>query len=136
MSAATQKRMTADEFLAWAMEQPEGSRYELFAGQVIALSPERAMHGSVKANVAYSMMSAIRTNKLPCRAYIDRISVSANANTVYEPDIVVRYGDRLDGDAIEVTDPLIIVEVVSPPSVRRDTDIKLADYLHIPSIRR
>ena len=35
-------RMTADEFIPWAMAQPEGCRYELVAGQVVAMSPERA----------------------------------------------------------------------------------------------
>ena len=43
-------RMTVDEFLAWAMAQPEG-RFELVDGRVVAMAPERAgmrasRHGS------------------------------------------------------------------------------------------
>lgn len=34
--------MSADEFIAWAMTQSE--RYELVAGEVVAMAPERAEH--------------------------------------------------------------------------------------------
>ena len=36
--------MTADEFIAWVMRQPEGQRYELVAGEVVGMAPERAGH--------------------------------------------------------------------------------------------
>jgi Uma2 family endonuclease len=41
MSATAPARMTADEFIAWAMEQPEGEHYELVAGEVVSMAPER-----------------------------------------------------------------------------------------------
>jgi len=31
--------MTSDEFVAWAMEQPETGHYELVAGEVVARAP-------------------------------------------------------------------------------------------------
>ena len=46
-------RMTADEFLAWAMEQ-EG-RYELASGEVVAMAPERAAHSRAKLAVARAL---------------------------------------------------------------------------------
>jgi len=36
--------MTVDQFLGWAMAQPDGARYELMAGEVVAMAPERAAH--------------------------------------------------------------------------------------------
>jgi Uma2 family endonuclease len=135
MSAAAQKRMNADEFLAWAMEQPEGAHYELVAGQVVAMAPERATHGRIKARLARFIGNAIDAAGLPCETYIDSMAVRVNADTIYEPDVMVRCGTPLDENAIEVTDPLIIIEVVSPSSARRDTGSKLADYLSIASVR-
>ena len=135
MSAAAQKRMNADEFLAWAMEQPEGAHYELVAGQVVAMAPERAMHGMVKARLARFIGNAIDAAGLPCETYIDSMAVRVNADTIYEPDVMVRCGMSLDRNAIEVTDPIIVVEVLSPSSSKRDTGSKLADYLSIPSVR-
>ena len=40
-------RMTVDQFLAWAMVQPEG-RFELVDGAVVAVAPERAAHARLK----------------------------------------------------------------------------------------
>jgi Uma2 family endonuclease len=54
---------------------------------------------------------------------------------VFEPDALVRCGPRLDDDAIEVADPLIVVEVVSPSSSRRDSGGKLEGYFRLPSVR-
>ena len=50
MPAPVRKPMTSDEFIAWAMEQPDGERYELAAGEVVAMSPERLSHARVKAS--------------------------------------------------------------------------------------
>jgi len=48
MTALTKPRMTVDEFLAWAVEQP--GRYELFRGEVYAMSPENAGHAKAAYN--------------------------------------------------------------------------------------
>jgi Uma2 family endonuclease len=71
--------MTADAFIAWAMAQPEGCRYE--------------------------------------------------------PDALVRCGEQLDPDMVEVVDPLILVEVLSPGTRKVDTTPKLGDYFRLPSVR-
>lgn len=63
------------------------------------------------------------------------MSVRVDADTVYEPDALVRCGVRLDDDAIEMTDPLIVVEIVSPSSGRRDSGSKLEGYFRLPSVR-
>ena len=52
-----------------------------------------------------------------------------------EPDAIVRCGAPLDNNATEISDPLIVVEVVSPSSRKRDTGSKLRDYFRIPSVR-
>ena len=44
MPVAAKLRMTPDQFIAWTMQQPEGERYELVDGEVLAMAPERAGH--------------------------------------------------------------------------------------------
>lgn len=39
MAELKQLRFTADEFIAWAMEQPTG-RYELSNGRIVGMAPE------------------------------------------------------------------------------------------------
>jgi Uma2 family endonuclease len=63
------------------------------------------------------------------------MAVEIDDRTVYEPDALVRCGGPLDDDAIKITDPLIVVEVLSPSSQARDAGAKLADYVRLPSLR-
>ncbi len=52
----------------------------------------------------------------------------------YEPDALVNFGDRLDGNALAATNPVIIVEVLSPSTASADTGGKLAGYFQIASV--
>jgi Uma2 family endonuclease len=135
MSVTKPARMTADEFITWAMQQPEGQRYELVAGEVVGMAPECAAHARVKHRICEDLSQAIRAAELSCEAFPDGMSVRVDADTVYEPDALVRCGPRLDDDAVEVADPLIVVEVVSPSSASRDSSSKLEGYFRVPSIR-
>ena len=126
-------RMTADEFILWAMEQ-EG-RFELASGEVVAMAPERAAHARAKLAVARALGDAIRDGGLPCEAFTDGMAVRVDDATVYEPDASVRCGEPLDADAVEFCDPLVVVEVLSPSTRARDAGAKLADYFRLPSVR-
>ncbi len=127
--------MTADEFIAWAMEQPEGKRYELVAGEVVAMAPERVAHARTKFHFARRFADTVEAAGLPCEVFGDGMAVRVDATTIYEPDAMVRCGAPIDDNATEVTDPLIVVEVVSPSSHKRDSGSKLEDYFRIPSVR-
>jgi Uma2 family endonuclease len=135
MSASLPQRMTADEFIPWAMQQPEGKRYELVAGEVVAMAPERAAHARAKFHVARQLEDGGKAARLDCEVFGDGTAVRVDATTVYEPDALVRCGQRLDDDATELSDPVIVVEVVSPSSHKRDSGSKLADYFRLPSVR-
>ena len=65
----------------------------------------------------------------------DGMAVRIDDRTVYEPDALVRCGLPLPGDAIQVVDPIIVVEVVSPSSRGVDRGVKLASYFSLPSVR-
>jgi Uma2 family endonuclease len=127
--------ITSDEFIAWAMEQPKRPRYELVAGELVAMAPERAMHARVKAGVWRAMDDALAAAALPCEAYPDGMAVEVDESVVYEPDALVRCGDPLPEDAVKVTDPVIAFRVLSPSSRARDTGAKLEDYFRLPSVR-
>jgi Uma2 family endonuclease len=134
MEQPKRAEFTADEFIAWALEQPTG-RFELSNGIVVAMAPERASHNQVKLNAAIVLRGAIGERGLPCRVMTDGMAVRIDDRTVYEPDALVRCGPPLPGDAIEVSGPVIVVEVVSPSSRGVDRGVKLASYLSLPSVR-
>ena len=126
-------RMDADEFLAWALEQ-EG-RYELEDGFIVRLASERAAHARVKGNAYVALREAAGRAGLPCEVFVDGMAVQVDATTVFEPDALVRCGDRLPGDAVRLDDPVIVVEVHSPSTGSRDAVTKLVDYFRLPSVR-
>ncbi len=127
-------RMTSREFAAWAGGRPEGERYELVAGEVVAMAPERASHNRIKFNIALALRAAIQAAGLPCQTFMDGMAVPIDEETTYEPDAMVRCGEPVPDEATVVTDPLIVVEVVSPSSGGADSGGKLADYFKLPSV--
>ena len=128
-------RMTSDEFIAWAMEQPEGQRYELAAGEIFAMAPERAIHGRVKGRIFRRLAEAVEAVGLPCEVFTDGMAVVVDADTTYEPDALLRCGEPLSDDAVTVFDPMVIVEVASPSIQSIDAGEKLSDYFRLPSLR-
>lgn len=127
-------RMTVDQFLAWAMAQPEG-RFELVNGTVVAMAPERAAHARLKARVWRAFDDQIRERDLPCEALPDGMTVKIDEHTAYEPDAQVHCGEPLADENVIVPAPLIVIEVLSPSTATRDTGAKLADYFLVASLR-
>jgi len=132
MAALTKPRMTVDEFLAWAEGNP--GRYELFRGEVYAMSPETVGHAGRKGAVYLALQTAIRRQALPCHALPDGATVRIDDATAYEPDALVYCGAQLSPSAVEVPNPAIIVEVLPPSTRQVDVSVKLAGYFRLPSV--
>ena len=132
MTAIPKTRMTVDEYIAWAEEQP--GRYELLDGTVFAMSPEGAGHAERKAAVHAALLAGIRARGLAGYALPDGMIVRINDLTAYEPDALVYCGTKLASTAIEVPNPVIVVEVLSRSTRHIDLAAKLADYFRLPSI--
>ena len=63
------------------------------------------------------------------------MTVRVSEQTAYEPDALVYCGARLAADAVEVPNPIIVVEVLSPSTGPHDTGAKLAGYFQVASVR-
>ncbi|HEY3623261.1 MAG TPA: Uma2 family endonuclease [Roseiarcus sp.] len=126
------KQMTVDEFLLWAEGKEE--RWELHDGVPVMMSPERSLHAETKAEAYVALREAIRLKGLSCRVYPDGMAVRVDARTTYEPDASVTCGPRAPADAIEIDNPVIVVEVLSPTTAAVDHGRKLSGYFSIPSV--
>jgi Uma2 family endonuclease len=132
MSTLAQKRMTVDEFLAWA-EGQEG-RWELYNGVPYRMAPERTGHFEVKYAVQTALLLAIRKAGLPCHMLGDNVSVRISPHVLYEPDALVYCGPKLPSTALEVPNPVILVEVASPSTRKFDETVKRDGYFSLPSV--
>lgn len=132
MSALPKGRMAASEFIGWASQQPE--RWELFDGVPTAMSPERVIHGDTKYRAARAFDEAIAKARLPCRFVLDSAAVRIDAKNTYQPDVLVYRGEPVAGDALEVPNPVIVVEVLSPGNAMTDLRDKLQGYFTLASV--
>jgi Uma2 family endonuclease len=132
MNVLTRPRMSVGEFLGWAAGRP--GRYELLRGEVIAISPGTVGHAEIKAAIYRSLRKSIRERRLPCHILPDGVIVRIDDATAYEPDVQVYCGEKLEGTALEVPNPIIVVEVLSPSTQHIDLSVKLAGYFRLPSV--
>ena len=63
------------------------------------------------------------------------MAVRVDAASIFEPDLLVRCGSTLPDDLVVVTDPMIVVEIVSLSSHKRDSGTKLEGYFRLPTVR-
>ncbi len=132
MQQLAKPKMTVDEFLAWAEENP--GRYELSQGEVCAMSPKRTGHAKTKFAVQSALLAAIRKAGLLCHMVPDGATVRVSKQTAYEPDALVYCGPERPDTAIDVPNPVIIVEVLSPGTRHIDNAAKLSGYFAVPSV--
>ena len=134
MSEPARAKMDSHTFIAWAMEQPEGARYELFDGEIVPKAAERIAHGRAKGQIFRALSDAVEAAGLDCEVFVDGVAVPIDEHTTYEPDVLLRCGTPLAGSDTRIDDPVVVVEVASPSSRARDVGAKLADYFKLPSV--
>ena len=135
MNAVLPIRMTVDEFLLWSQQQDSG-RYELERGQVVLMSPQNVGHAKTKARVFSALDAAIARSGLPLYALPDGMTIRIPGARAYEPDALVAALPEPAAASLEVADPIVVIEVMSPSasSMRRDLQAKVVGYALVPSI--
>jgi Uma2 family endonuclease len=142
MIALPKHKMTADEFLAWAETLPkEAGKFELWDGEVIVkhgpagqMNAERSQHWEVKGAAYWVLHDAIRRSGLPCHASAGGAGVRLSSSKLVEPDVLVYCGERVPPNVLEVPNPVIVVEVLSPSTGTMDMGAKLQGYFALPSV--
>jgi Uma2 family endonuclease len=116
-------------FLEWV--QGRDGRFELANGQTIMMVGASRTHGLIVSN----LMAIVRGQLDPREwSVIADFGLDAGPETLRYPDIVV---DRAGGSGGDLTAsaPALVIEVLSPSSLRLDLGDKAAEYLRLPSLR-
>jgi Uma2 family endonuclease len=122
--------MTVDEFLVWA-EGQEG-RWELYNGVPYRMPLEGVGHSEVRFSVQTALLRGCRRSDLECHMLGRGVGVRVSPQAMHIPDALVYCGPKLPNDSIEVPNPVILVEVLSP--FRKVTaSQKLEGYFSLPS---
>ena len=140
MISLPKHKMTADEFLAWAERLPkEAGKFELWDGEVVVrhgpgFEEERSEQWDTKGAMYRALHDAIKRAGLPCFAAVDGPMVRLSPSRLAQPDVLVYCGPRVPRGVREVPNPMILVEVLSPGTAKRDRGVKLEGYFTLPSL--
>jgi Uma2 family endonuclease len=134
MNIVLPTRMTVDEFLAWSVRQDRG-RYELFGGRVVMQQSQSWGHAELCWRVANLLAAAIERTGVSFYAAPQGMTVRIRKDEAYEPDALVAPLPKPDRRNLEIPNPVLVVEVLSPSTTRRDLADKLAGYFEVPSIQ-
>jgi Uma2 family endonuclease len=124
------QKMTLTEFLAW--EEHQTQRHEFLGGETFAMAGGTARHNRVILNLASCIGEHL--DGTPCQVFAQNMKLQIADGVLY-PDIMVTCGKAEAGDEQVVTDPTLIVEVLSPGSRGYDRRDKFAFYRTLASLR-
>jgi Uma2 family endonuclease len=136
MSQVAHHRFSFDEYVAF--EEDSGTRHEFLDGRVWAISGGTPAHAAIAANVTAFLAAALRGK--PCQTYSSDLRVRARATGLGTyADVTVICGhiefDLEDRKKHTITNPQILVEVLSPSTEDYDRGEKLGHYKTIESVR-
>src|SRR6202044_576777 len=132
MSNPAKNEMDVDAFLVWG--EGRDGHWELRDGQPVKTAPERAAHALTKFASQKALEGGIVRAGLPCRVFPDGMTVRIAARTAFEPDALVVCPPPTNLDTMEIPNPVIVVEVLSPSTAADDHGLKLDGYFSLPSV--
>jgi Uma2 family endonuclease len=120
-----------------ALEASSNVKHEFLDGQIYAMAGGTPEHAALAAAVIGLLFPALRGGR--CRAHDAdlRVRVPATGLSTY-PDVTVVCGPRaLDpGDHHAVTNPTLVVEVLSRSTEDYDRGDKFEHYQHLPTLQQ
>jgi Uma2 family endonuclease len=127
------RKITADEFLN--IDFGTDRRFELEDGVIVMMTGGSEQHAWVQGNVHYWLKSALKGTK--CRPYGPDMGVRVSDTDVRYPDVTVHCGSRPDPEENlkALTEPVVIIEVISPSTATLDQGTKLEEYKSIASVQ-
>ncbi len=122
-------------------ERVAAYKSEFFAGEVFAMAGGSVNHSLIKANVVGTLRDALRRKGGCCRTFDSdlRVKIPLTSLRTY-PDVSVICGpvelDAEDDAGETVTNPAVIVEVLSDSTERYDRGTKFDHYQSIASLQQ
>ncbi|PZN78385.1 MAG: hypothetical protein DM484_12990 [Candidatus Methylumidiphilus alinenensis] len=134
MSSQPKHSYSVEEYLA--LDREAEYKNEYVAGEIFAMGGASPKHVLIAGNTAREFGNRLRDTN--CQVYSADLRVQADVGNAYHyPDVAVVCGrpEYLDKRKDTVTNPLVIVEVLSPATRNYDRGDKFASYRRLDSLR-
>ncbi len=132
MTVALREPMTREEFFLWAGAQ-EG-RYEFDGFQPVAMNGGTNSHGIISGNIYFRLRLGLAGS--PCTPMApEGGGIATIGNIVRYPEAAVSCSE-IPADEHLFPEPVVIFEVLSPSSRKRDRETKAIEYHRVATIKR
>jgi Uma2 family endonuclease len=113
-------------------------KYEYHDGKIYALAGGSINHGLLCGNIYAEIRNELKKKKSNCKAFTSevKLNIKAKNNFVY-PDTMVVCGDMetSENDKNAVSNPILVVEVLSKSTAEYDRGDKFYFYRQIPTLQ-
>lgn len=113
-------------------ERSSDTKHEYCNGEIFAMSGASAAHNLITGNLIRELGNQVR--KRPCRVYPSDMRVQLPDGYVY-PDVTVVCGKPEFYDQDNLSNPAVVVEVLSPSTADYDASGKFARYRQLDSLQ-
>lgn len=127
-------KMSPDVFLEF--ERAADEKHEYRDGEVVLMSGARRAHKLIAINVGSGLHGALKNKD--CETYMSDMRVYVPSARLYTyPDIVVVCGDPkfIDDEFDTLTNPILLIEILSESTESYDRGQKFKHYRSIDSLR-
>jgi Uma2 family endonuclease len=131
-TAKSNPKMTAAEYLDWERQQVE--RHEFYDGEVFSQSGGTRRHSHIGANSIRSIGNLLEGHDCVVHGSGMRIHIEATGTYVYPDVSVVCPPIEGEGDDV-ISNPVLVVEVLSPSTEDFDRGTKFGYYRQIPTLK-
>ena len=116
-----------------AGEKVSADKYEYVAGRVYAMAGASINHNRITRNFLALLWNALKGQ--PCEPFSSDMLVKTAHDRFRYPDLMVVCNDDASQDAYVRENPVLIVEVLSSHTRRKDKTEKRYEYLALPSLQ-
>lgn len=126
--------MTEEEYLIFEAQSEE--RHEYYQGEIYAMAGGSVEHAQVMMNASTGISYRLRGRKCQALGSDMRIQIESSGLYTY-PDISIACDDldRYKGRTDTITNPVVIIEVLSPDTASYDRGEKFGFYREIPTLQ-
>lgn len=118
-----------------AAAEASETKLEFVDGQIRMMSGGTPDHALISANIVIALSAALKGKD--CKVYSSDLRVRVGKRDYVHPDVTVVCGARVvdEVDTNAVTNPVLVVEVLSKTTEPYDRGPKLLKYSSVPSLR-
>lgn len=136
MEAKRLDNLSIAEYIA--IEKETHTKHEYHDGELFAMAGGTIEHGIISGNTFGEIKFALREKKSSCRALNSDVKLHIQAsNKFLYPDVMVVRGEieRSNDETSAVTNPVVIVEVLSRSTESYDRGDKFFAYKDLPTLQ-